>query len=128
MYIHHIALWTQQLEVLKDFYEQYFSVRVTPKYTNKEKGFESYFLRFKSGASIELMRKPEVKKPKQEDELLAGYAHIAIALGSKEAVDTKTNKLMADGYIKLDGPRVTGDGYYESTILDPDGNVIELTV
>lgn len=24
-------------------------------------------------------------------------------------------------------PRMTGDGYYEASILDPDGNIIEIT-
>ena len=32
-----------------------------------------------------------------------------------------------DGYPVISGPRVTGDGYYESCILDPEGNRIEIT-
>ena len=39
-----------------------------------------------------------------------------------------TRRLAADGYRVLGGPRRTGDGYYESAVLDPDGNRIELTV
>jgi lactoylglutathione lyase len=26
----------------------------------------------------------------------------------------------------VDGPRVTGDGYYEASVLDPEGNRVEL--
>ena len=37
-------------------------------------------------------------------------------------------RLAADSVPVLDGPRHTGDGYYESVVLDPDGNRIELTV
>ena len=57
-----------------------------------------------------------------------GYAHLAFATGSKEAVDTLTNKLNAAGYPTISGPRTTGDGYYESCVLGFEGNVIEITV
>jgi lactoylglutathione lyase len=36
--------------------------------------------------------------------------------------------LEKEGYQVAGKPRVTGDGYYESVILDPDGNIVELTV
>lgn len=127
MKIHHIALWTQQLEEIKAFYERFFEARATPKYVNTAKQFESYFLSFQSGANLELMRRPEVGTS-NTIHFTPGYAHIAISLGSKERVDAKTQEIIAAGYTKLDGPRTTGDGYYESTILDPDGNVIELTI
>ena len=57
-----------------------------------------------------------------------GYAHIAFSVGSKEAVDTLTARLRADGYAVVSGPRTTGDGYYESCILAVEDNQIEITV
>jgi lactoylglutathione lyase len=54
-------------------------------------------------------------------------AHLAISLGSALAVDALTHRLRSDGFPVLDGPRRTGDGYYESVVLDPDGNRVELT-
>ena len=45
----------------------------------------------------------------------------------KQFMSALTERLRADGYLVLDGPRRTGDGYYESAIADPDGNRIEIT-
>lgn len=129
MHIEHIALWTGDLERLREFYERYFQAHAGPKYVNQSKQFESYFLSFSSGARLELMRTPARREP--PDALQArstGYAHLAIALGSEENVDALTSRLRADGYRVVDEPRRTGDGYYESCVLDPDGNRIELTV
>ena len=125
MHITHIALWTNDLERIKLFYTKYFAARANEKYENLAKQFSSYFLTFASGAQLELMHQPG-RQP--SDLPLLGYAHLAISLGSKEAVDAKTQELARAGYSCLDGPRTTGDGYYESTFYDPDGNVLELTV
>jgi lactoylglutathione lyase len=62
------------------------------------------------------------------DESARGYAHLAFSLGSKENVDELTARLNEAGYRVLSGPRTTGDGYYESVILDPEGNRIEITI
>ena len=57
-----------------------------------------------------------------------GLTHFAISVGSKETVDELTERFRGDGY-KIDGePRTTGDGYYESVVLDPEGNQIEITI
>jgi lactoylglutathione lyase len=56
-----------------------------------------------------------------------GLIHFAISVGSKESVDTLTERLRADGYEIVGEPRTTGDGYYESVVLDPEGNRIEIT-
>ncbi len=130
MKIEHIALWAKDIEAMKRFYETYFDAQANNKYTNPTKGFQSYFLTFTSGARMELMQKPGIgthEKADPADEFL-GYAHFAFALGSESAVNEKTHRLVSDGFIKLDGPRWTGDGYYESVILDPEGNRIEITV
>jgi lactoylglutathione lyase len=56
-----------------------------------------------------------------------GLTHVAISLGSEQAVDELTARLRSAGIAVLDGPRRTGDGYYESVVLDPEGNRIEIT-
>lgn len=126
MKIEHIAIWVNDLEVIKGFYETYFNGKSNNKYQNAEKKFESYFLTFDSGARLEIMCKLGVDKQKQDD--MIGWARIAISLGSRESVNEMTVRLKNDGYRHISGPRVTGDGYYESVIEDPEGNLIELTV
>ncbi|CAN5191228.1 VOC family protein [soil metagenome] len=127
MKINHIAIWTHDLEKLKDFYVSYFEGKSNERYENPKKGFESYFIYFSSGTSLELMKSIKLKKLDQQ-ELAPGYAHMAFSLGDKETVDQLTEKLVADGFEKINGPRTTGDGYYESVIKDPDGNLVELTI
>ena len=127
--VEHVAIWTQDLERLKEFYRTYFRARPSAKYVNPAKQFESYFLTFSSGARLVLMRRADVEGfPSPLEKPFAGYAHVAISVGSTEEVDALTARLEADGYRVVDGPRRTGDGYYESSVLDPDGNRIEITV
>jgi len=129
MNIEHVALWTQNLEGLKTFYETYFQASAGEKYTNPEKQFESYFLAFSSGARLEIMQVPEITGPGGgPDRPLQGYAHLAFSVGSEQAVDALTARLRQDGYRVVGEPRRTGDGYYESVVLDPDGNRVEITV
>ena len=126
MRIDHIALWTHDLERLRAFYESYFGAVSGPRYENPRKQFQSYFLRFESGARVELMQRPGLSPAVPGP--CVGYAHLAVAVGSEREVDQLTARLARDGYPVLDGPRRTGDGYYESVIADPDGNSIEITV
>ena len=127
MHIEHVALWTCQLEEMKVFYQTYFDVCTGEKYTNPNTRFESYFLTFASGARMELMRAPDVENAPTISRT-AGYAHIAISVGSKKEVDRLVKRLEADGYRVVGQPRTTGDGYYESVVLDPDGNRVEITI
>ncbi len=129
MKIEHIAIWTGDLERLKDFYESYFGARAGARYLNQKNQFQSYFLTFDSGARLELMQRPGIRDLGDAHEIEhCGYAHLALAAGSAEAVDQLTRKLADDGCAILSGPRQTGDGYYESVVLDPDGNRIEITI
>ncbi|STO07952.1 VOC family protein [Exiguobacterium aurantiacum] len=126
MKIEHIALWVNDLEQMRQFYETYLGATANDKYTNERKQFESYFLTFPdSTCRLELMRRPDIESASRET---LGYTHIAFSLGSKAAVDALTARLQDDGYPLLDGPRTTGDGYYESVMLDPEQNKLELTV
>jgi lactoylglutathione lyase len=124
--LEHAALWTPDLERARAFYETYLDAAAGEKYVNPDTDFSSYFLTFEDGARLELMHTPSLSAP--ADHPAAGYAHVAIALGSEPAVDRLTERLREDGYPVLDGPRRTGDGYYESVVEDPDGNRVELTV
>ncbi len=129
MKIEHIAVWTKDLERLKEFYTQYFGASAGNKYVNPRKGFASYFLQFGSGARLEIMSSDRRDPTKREGENPSiGYAHIAFSVGSKENVDELTARLQEAGVELLSGPRTTGDGYYESVILDPDGNQVEITI
>ena len=129
MKIEHVAIWTNQLEALRGFYERYFNGRCTPKYTNPHTGFQSYFLSFDSGARLELMQMDGIPPNANDNQQqYQGLIHLAISVGSQEMVDQLTDQLRQDGYPVIGEPRTTGDGYYESVILDPDGNRIEITI
>jgi lactoylglutathione lyase len=129
MRIEHVAIWTKNLEELRSFYETYFDAKPGEKYINSSKQFESYFLSFSSGARLELMYTPSIPNSiKSVEAQFTGYIHIAFSVGAKERVDALTASLRAGGYHVVDGPRYTGDGYYESSVLDPDGNRIEITI
>jgi lactoylglutathione lyase len=128
MRVDHIALWTNDIERCKRFYTAYFGATAGARYVNPKKGFESCFLRFSDGARIEAMKTtaltPVLFEPGAQR---MGLTHVAIAVGSEQLVDELTQRIKDDGYQVLDGPRRTGDGYYESVVVDPDGNRIEIT-
>jgi lactoylglutathione lyase len=130
MKIEHVALWARDIEAMQGFYCRYFQAKPGPCYVNEKKRFRSCFLQFDSGARLELMERPDIADlPKVAcDTQFLGYAHLALAVGSEEAVNALTHQLVSDGYVRLDGPRWTGDGYFESVILDPEGNRVEITI
>ena len=128
MYIEHLAVWTRDLEEMRRFYQKYFKAESQGKYFNPKKGFSSYFLSFDSGARLELMHRPDIAIHLDKLTEHTGLAHFSIAVGSSSEVDRMTNLLHTDGYQVVGQPRTTGDGYYESVILDPDGNRIEITI
>lgn len=114
---------------MKLFYEKYFKATAGKKYYNPKKNFESYFLQFEGSARLELMRKSEISiRVDDVNQEYLGLAHFAMAVGSKEKVNSMTEQLRNDGFKIIGEPRTTGDGYYESVALDPEGNRIEITV
>ncbi|WP_019614208.1 VOC family protein [Psychromonas ossibalaenae] len=129
MKIEHVAIWCKKLETMKYFYEHYFDAKSNEKYENPAKGFSSYFLTLPDGPRIELMNMDSVLMlPVNVYSQFIGMAHLAFSVGSEDKVNQITEKFISDGYEVLDGPRWTGDGYYESLILDPEGNRLEITV
>lgn len=127
MRIEHIALYVNDLEAARRFFTDYFGAASNDGYHNPRTGFRSYFLTFDSGARLEIMQKPRMDDlPKPPDR--TGYAHVAFSLGSRTVVDELTERLRQDGWPVISGPRITGDGYYESCVVAVEGNLIELTV
>lgn len=126
MKIEHCAIYVSNLEKAKEFFVKYFCARPNAGYTNPVTQFSSYFLTFEDGARLEIMQKPAVAPKTNTSTETFGYNHIAFSLGSKAAVDSLTCRLKNDGFCIFSAPRTTGDGYYESCIIDFDGNKIEL--
>jgi lactoylglutathione lyase len=126
--IEHVALWTEDVERLVEFYAKYFGAVAGSKYVNAAKRFESRFLSFAGGTRLEIMASGSQQPVKHAPGVQRmGLTHLAIAVGSRSVVDELTMRMRQDGYAVVDGPRETGDGYYESVILDPDGNRIEIS-
>ena len=127
MKIEHVAMYVNDLENARDFFVKYFNGKSNDGYHNPNTDFKSYFISFDDGSRLELMNKPGMTD--QEKTLSrTGYSHIAFSVKSDEELESLTERMKADGYEVLSGPRTTGDGYYESCILGLEGNQIEITV
>lgn len=122
----HAALWTDDLERSRAFYETYFGGTGNEKYVNPKKGFASYFLTFEGGAALEIMQRTDVSERIPGSKEYIGLAHIAFSVGTRADVDVMIERLSKDGYLIVGEPRQTGDGFYEGAFLDPDGNRVEV--
>ena len=125
MKIDHIAVYVYDLEKAKAFYEMYFNGKSNKRYHNPKTGLKTYFLSFEGECRLEIMEKPNLPAIERSIEHM-GYTHLAFRVGSKESVDRLTDQLRNGGYTVFSEPRMTGDGYYESCVSDPDGNRIEI--
>ena len=124
--IEHVAMYVNDPEAVRDFFVKYLGGHSNDGYHNKTTDFRSYFISFGDSARLEIMSKPgliDQDKPLNR----TGYAHIAFSVGSRDKVDELTERLREDGYEVVSGPRITGDGYYESCVVVIEGNQIELT-
>lgn len=126
MKLEHVAMYVLDLESVKDFFVRYFNATAGEMYHNTKTNFKSYFLTFDGGSRLEIMTRPELGD-KRKSQMQCGLIHIAFSVGGKEKVDSLTKTLSNDGYEVVSGPRTTGDGYYESCILGPEDNLIEIT-
>ena len=125
MKINHMALYVNDLKRMKIFYEEYFDAKSTKMYHNQKTGLKTYFLEFNDGCRLEIMTKDKLNNNKRELNDI-GYIHIAFSIGTKDKVSELTKRLEKDGYKIISQPRITGDGYYESCIIDPENNQIEI--
>ena len=126
MKIEHVAMYVNDLEKAREFFVKYFGAKSNEGYRNPKKQFRSYFLSFGGEARLEIMNKAE-QVDNEKNLAATGFIHLAFSVGSKEKVDDLTAQLKRDGYEVISDPRTTGDGYYESCILDFEGNQIEIT-
>lgn len=124
MRIEHVALWARDLDGLTEFYVRWFGAVAGPRYENPRKGFASRFLEFSGGARLEVMTRTGIDTRAAQEQL--GLAHIAMTVGDEAAVDALAAKFTGAGVAVIDGPRRTGDGYYECVVRDPEGNRVEI--
>jgi len=122
--IEHVALWVRDIERVTEFYAKFFGARIGARYENARKGFASRFVQLGEGARLEIMARTGVSARSAGEQL--GFAHVAIAVGNESEVDALAARFVAEGVAVLDGPRRTGDGYYECVVQDPEGNRVEV--
>ena len=126
MRLEHIAIWSKDIEALRYFYAAHFGCTHSLRYENPAKGFSSYFLSFESGARLEIMQKRGLADRGADHGV--GLAHFAVSVGSEPEVKARTERLRQAGIKVVGEPRWTGDGCFESVVLDPDGNAVEITL
>jgi lactoylglutathione lyase len=128
MRITHIALWTADLERMTAFWAEMFDAIPGGLYHSARRpGFSSRFLRLPEGPTLELMTAPWLAGDIDPGRERPGWAHVAISVGSESKVRDLAARLTEEGAL-VSPPRLTGDGYYEAVVRDPDGNLIEITV
>ena len=128
MKIEHVAIWAKDIDKVCEFYQKYFGGEVQPLYHNPDKQFTSRFVTFEDGARLEVMHRPDIGHEVAQQSEHFGFTHLSFSVGSKEEVDCLTQRMSAEGVSVVGQPRTTGDGYYESVVLDPEGNRIEITI
>ncbi len=128
MRVNHIAINCLDIEQTKDFFINYFNAQEGAEYHNPKTGLHSWMLLFPVGSTkLELMTWPDTA-PTERPKHGQGLTHLCMSVGSQDAVNKLTQRLETDGYQRLSGPRVTGDGYYESCIIGPEDLEIEITI
>ena len=125
MKIDHIAIYVENLEATKEFFIKYFNATANNLYHNPKTELSTYFLSFEDNTRLEIMSRPNMIKT-EFNLYRQGFIHLSFSRGNKEKVNELTARLKNDGYKILSGPRTTGDGYYESCVLGPENNILEL--
>ena len=128
MKIEHLAIWVDDLEMMRTFYLKYFDTTSGEKYTNDKNQYSAYFIYFgEDKTRLELMHKSNIISTHGQRGLVKGIAHFSISVGGKEKVNELTELLRSEKFTIFGEPRTTGDGYYESVVLDPEGNYLEIS-
>src|SRR5450432_2188910 len=128
MKIEHLAIWVHDLEIMRSFYLKYFDTSSGEKYVNTKTQFQAYFILFGEGKTrLELMMRPDILSDNSRRGFNMGIAHFAISVGGKDKVNELTERIRNDNFIICSAPRTTGDGYYETVVLDPEGNYLEIS-
>jgi lactoylglutathione lyase len=128
MKIEHLAIWVDDLETIRAFYLKYFDTTSGDKYVNEKNQYTAYFIYFgEDKTRLELMYKPDITPAIGQRGFAKGIAHFCISVGGKQKVNELTEQLRSDSYTIFSEPRTTGDGYYESVVLDPEGNYLEIS-
>src|ERR1017187_4552261 len=116
--IAHAAAWVADLDRACAFYVRWFGGVPGPLYRSERQPLDRKSTRLNSSHRLELMTMAEET---------ARPAHIVDSVGSRDAVDRLVERMRADGIAIADGPRLTGDGYYEAEVIDSEGNLVEIT-
>ena len=125
--VEHIALATNDVERMCDFYRQ-LGAAALPASADPGTGLRTCVLDF-FGVRLELVERPGRRGGVAGDALAPGLVHLGFALGSADAVDEFSRVIATAGHRVLEQPHRTGErGRYESVVLDPDGNLVKLTV
>lgn len=130
MTIHHVSLWSTDIDVLKRFYVSHFGAQAGPIFEDA-RGFKSYMLSFAEGAQIEIMQMPGVldrATPAHDETHHVGLHHFAISQPTPASVDRLVGQCEEAGSRIIKAPHATDDGFYEAMITDPDGNLVEIAV
>ena len=138
-HIDHAAIWVADLDSARDFYSHWFNGHSNGLYENPRTGLRTYILHFTDDpreerrTRLELMSRPDVAAPDAPADVAApaertgpGLAHVSFSLPGRDDVDRLAADMAEAGVRLVDGPRQTGDGYYEAVVLDPEGNRVEL--
>ena len=104
---------------MRAFYVTSFGGQSGSQYHNPRTGLRSYFIALGEGCRIELMERPGVAV--RPEGSITGYAHLALSLGSREAVDETVAVLGKRGVRSLRPPPRP-----ESRGLEAPGSEIEL--
>ncbi|MBN1499819.1 MAG: VOC family protein [Spirochaetes bacterium] len=122
MKLHHTAFWTGDLERLENFYIKYFGGKVLFRHSIND--FKCTFMEIAGSFKIEIMTRTDISGHAADERI--GYSHLSIEVESREKVNELTDFFMKENVKILKNREQYDDGFYESSVCDPDGNIIEL--